>query len=229
MSGTDNSSAIDLTNLEDVKSWLTIGQDNTSDDGVIQDCITALSVYVLRATGRGPMNGSIPTVSPFVQPVAYDEWYDGSGTERQKLRNWPATAVASLTINGVAVQQSTSFNSPGWLIDGDGKFLVLRGGAYPNVTRGNWSGSWGRGSNLSCGFTAGTQNVEIVYTAGFAGVPLDLQMMARKVVALNYKRASWIGARSRALAGGAGTIFYTSWEMDLQDRAVLDYYKRVVT
>lgn len=213
-----STSPIDLTVLSAVKAWLGVGAATTSEDAIIQDCITAFSAYVLRATGRGPAGGEIPATSPFVTPVAYTEVYDGSGSERQPIRNWPITSVTSVTVNGIAIVQSSAFNVPGWVIDGDKKFISIRAG----------SGASYRGGGYSCGFANGVQNVEISYTAGFSGVPPDLEMMARKVVALNYKRKGWIGQTSQAMAAGAGTVSYGQWEMDAQDMNVLDFYKRRV-
>lgn len=200
-------------------------------DQAIQDCITAFSAYVLRFTGRGPADGSIPAQSPFVAPVSYDEFYDGSGTLRQNIRNWPIQSVASVSVNGASIPQSTSINVWGFVIDSDASFISIRGGYSPTVaTFQNYRYQGGRGGFgfQGPGFTPGIQNVEIVYTAGFNGTPEDLELAARKIVALNYKRTGWIGQKSQAMAQGAGTVTYGTWEMDDQDRATLRYYKRRV-
>lgn len=200
----------------------------TTDDQQIQDCITAFSDYVLYLTGRGPQNGSFPTQSPFVQPVQYDEIYDGSGTERQQTKNWPVTAVSSVNINGQSVPQSTNVNTLGWVVDGDGKFISLRGGLNPTVaTFQNYRAQGGVPSVYGGGFSPGIQNVEIVYTAGFNGVPPDLEMATRKTVSLNYVRRGWIGQKSRALAQGAGTVTYGTWEMDGDCKAAIEHYRRM--
>ena len=219
---------IDLTTLANVKAWLHMT--GTSDDQVIQDCITAFSAYALRFCGRGPADGSIPTESPFVEPVEYDEFYDGSGTLRQNIRNWPIQSVSSVNVNGSTIPQSTSINVWGWVVDGDASFISIRGGYSPTVAtfqNYRYQTGWGGGFQ-GPGFVAGVQNVEIVYTAGFDETPEDLELAARKIAALNYKRTGWIGQRSQAMAQGAGTVNYGTWEMDDQDRATLRYYKRRV-
>ena len=219
--------AIDLTTLANVKSWVQLGV--AGDDQIIQDAITAFSAYVLRVTGRGPADGSIPAASPLNSVVAYDEFYDGSGTERQQVRNWPIVSVSSVNINGQVIQQSTSINTWGWVVDGDAKFISLRGGFAPNVaTFQNYRFQGNRYGSRGPGFCVGNQNVEIVYSAGFAATPLDLEMVARKVVSLNYKRRTWIGQRSQQMANGAGTVSYNDWEMDNQDRQAILFYKRRV-
>lgn len=222
--------AIDLTTLANVANWIapyTLGQ-SVPNDTDIQDAITAFSAYVLKLTGRGPADGSVPAASPFVAPVSYNDVYDGSGTQRQPIRNWPITAVASLSINGQAIAQSTNINTSGWVVDGDKRFISLRGGFSPFVaTFENYR--YQRGGPCGPGFAAGVQNVEVQYTAGFAGVPVDLEMAARKTVALNYKRRGWIGQRMQALAQGGGTVSFSTWEMDPDAQRTIYYYRAQVT
>lgn len=218
-------SQLDLTTLAAVKSWLQIATGVTTDDQIIQDCITALGAYILRITGRGPEDGTLPTASPFVSPQPYDEWYDGTGTNRMPIRNWPITAVSFVNINGTAIPQSTSPQVSGWVVDGDKRFITLRGGFSPAVaTFQNYGNQRGRG----CGavFPPDVQNVEVSYTAGFAAVPFDLEMAARKIVSLNYKKRGWIGQVSQAMASGAGTVTYGMWEMDKDAMRTIDYYQR---
>ncbi len=219
--------AIDLTTIAAVKAWLVTTQ--ASDDQIIQDSITAFSAYILRRTGRGPLDGTVPSASPFVAPVSYDEFYDGSGTLRQPVRNWPITAVTAVNINGVAAPQSTSPQIPGWVIDGDKRFISFRGTGNPRGY-GGYAGYGGWGANprmqgCGIGFINGIQNIEIQYTAGFSGVPFDLEMAARKVVSLTYKRRGWIGQKAQMMAAGAGTITYENWEMDQESNRVINYYQ----
>src|ERR1039457_1724789 len=71
--------ALDLTNLALVHEFTTRNTTSTKEDSLIQLCITAASVELLWRTGRGP-EGQVPTNSPFVAPVAYDETYDGNAS-----------------------------------------------------------------------------------------------------------------------------------------------------
>jgi hypothetical protein len=224
---------IDLTTYTAVKSWVQIATGNTSDDQIIQDAVTAFSADVLRMTGRGPIDGTIPTTSPFVTPVTYDDFYDGSGSMRQPVRNWPVVSVSLVNISGEVIPESTSIRVWGWVIDADRRFISLRGGYAPGVaTFQNYryqGGRYGYGAGVQGpGFAAGIQNVEIVSSAGFASVPYDLEMVARKTVSLNYKRRSWIGQKTQAMAQGAGTVVYNEWAMDRADANTIDYYRRRV-
>jgi hypothetical protein len=220
---------IDLSTLTAVKSWA--GVTGTGDDQIIQDAITAFSSYVLHLTGRGPTDGSIPAASPFVTPVSYDEFYDGSGTLRQPIRNWPIVSVSSVNVNGSEIPQSTSLNVWGFVVDQDKRFISIRGGYSPSVaTFQNYRYQGGRGGfgAQGPGFCNGVQNVHIVSVAGFNSVPFDLEMTARKVCALNYKRRGWIGQKSQAMASGAGTLSYGTWEMDQDCERTIHYYDRRV-
>ena len=214
--------AIDLTTLAAIKSWAQV--QTSGDDTTIQDAITAFSLYVLHLTGRGPADGTVPTTSPFSTPVSYDEFYDGNGNDTLPLRNWPITTVTSVNDSGVIIPASSGVSNPGYVVDQSKKFLVLRYGGLPYP----YSRSY-RGAAYSCrGWTLGTQNIEVQYTAGFSALPFDLEMMARKVVALNYRRRQNIGQKSQAMAQGAGTVSFGEWEMGPDDMRVIEYYKRRV-
>lgn len=145
-----------------------------------------------------------------------------------QLRNWPITAVASVNVGGNVVPPSTSVAVSGWVIDGDKKFVSIRGGSSPNVaTFQNYRYQGGLGGQIGPGFAQGIQNVEVEYTAGFNGVPADLEMAARKVVALNYVRRGWIGQKSQAMAQGGGTVTFGQWEMDSDAERAIQYYRRM--
>lgn len=155
---------IDLTTLAAVKSWAGVPANVTTEDDNIQRCITAASAYWLWYTGKSSENVT-PSQSPFNQPVAYNENYDGSGSERQFVRTAPIQSVQALTIGNVPVQQSTVFGQPGWVIDSGAKSISIRGGGggsqsftttllTPFLLAGQF-------------FVKGLQNVNIQYTAGY--------------------------------------------------------------
>lgn len=169
--------AIDLTTINLVREWIpapattpspgTLAQQNS----VLQAAITAISADFLKRMGYGPQNGQAPTQSPFNQPVQYSEVYDGSGTSRLFLRNRPIISVQSLTIFGLAVQQSSGPGASGFAIDGSGKSISLVSVApgFP------LSPVFPLGAIAK--FPRGTQNIAITYTAGYSSVsvPAELQ------------------------------------------------------
>lgn len=227
-------SALNLTTLDAVKAYLSMTSSNSNvADLPLSQLITSISLLALHITGRGPSNGSIPTQSPFVTPVSYDEFYDGNGNQRQFTRNWPITAVTAVYVNGTPVPVSPSVTQPGYVIDGSGKSIVIRtlsyaGPAYRNVYAligGNYF------------FAKGIQNIEIVYTAGFTSVPYDLSLAVMQTVAQTYTQQSIIYVKSKALPMGGGTVTYGNppgTQLDgimglvipPQAMATFEYYKR---
>jgi hypothetical protein len=207
-----------------VYKWLGSQSPSIPEQGVIIDCITAFSIQMLYWTGRGPTDESVAINSPFVAPVTYTETYSGNGSVTLFLRNTPIVSVSSLVIGNQAVLQSTAWGIPGWVIDFNNKAITIRrGGGGTGPTFFNF---WGFNGG-AWRFWEGPQNVAVNYTAGWNGVPPDLEMMARRVVSLNYKRKSWIGQSSQAMASGAGTVSYRNWELAQEDMRVIDNYRRV--
>lgn len=228
-------SALDLIDVEQVKEWLRTNKNPTgdADDDNIQLCITAVSSWWLGMTGLGNMN-SVNTASPLNSIVFYNETYNGNGSAQFFTRNSPIYASATIgstpyslaiTINGVTVPQSTTFQQPGWVIDGDARSIWIRhgGGAgsgqyqtfgYPYGGQGGY-------------FAKGIQNVNIQYPAGYAVTPLDIQLAVIQQVAMNYKRKDWIDQASKSMANGAGTTSYRSWKIPPEAQWTLTKYQRV--
>jgi hypothetical protein len=194
-----------------------------SEDQLIQDAITAASDYWLWRTGRGPSDGSTPATSPFVTPIAYNEWYDGNGSQRLFLRNSPIVSVQALAVSGSPMQAANGFGSSGYRIHQDGRSLILQDGGGSGSTITNvYPGGWWLGGTY---FRKGVQNVNVQYTAGFATTPPDVEMACRKMVALAYKERQAIGQKSQAMAQGAGTV---TWDFNLtpEINAVMMAYTR---
>ena len=221
-------SALDLTTVAQVKDYVKV--DTAKDDNLIQVGITGFSAFVLTQTGRANADGSMPVTSPLVTPVAYNEWYDGNNHNRMFLRNSPIVSVSALVISGRTITQSTVWGQAGFVIDQNGRSLSLRSG-------GGMSASLTTPFLMSVGPMAfvrddmNPQNVNVQYTAGYAGVPPDLGEMAMRVVGQNYKRAQWIDLASKSLSsggGGTGTTSYRDWALAPLDALVLMQYKRIV-
>lgn len=169
---------IDLTTIARVKSWQGVtdpgAMKNFSDDDNIQACITAASNYWLWRTGKISGLDQVPSQSPFVQPVAYSDVYDGDGGDRQFVRVSPIQSVQSVKIFNVSIPLSANGISAGYVIDGSRKAIALVGVAtgrgYPrNGAYGIYQNPFGGASPTFGGwrFTQGIQNVFVSYTAGF--------------------------------------------------------------
>ncbi len=225
----NNNGLIGLTTVGNVSSWLqNQNPPSANEQAVIQWLITAAGFYWLQQTGRGSSDGTMPTVSPLVQQVEYSEIYDGNGAQRLFLKNNPIRSVTSLVVGASSVRPSTSVSVPGFVIDGSGASVALRGGIGVRPAYGFSFGQFGalRGGCAQAGFPEGIQNIAITYKAGYDDVPPDIQLAATQQVALAYKRRSWIDQKSQTMAYGAGTVTYRDWELPPEVRSVISRYTR---
>lgn len=205
---------IDLTTLDAVKVWA--GVNNALSDDVIQAVITAFSQYVIDYTG----------VQSFTSISEYVDILDGNGSDRIFVRNRPIREIQQVLVDGVNRQVSAGYNQAGCFIDQSGNSISIRVGGGSNPTLTNTYP--GRGSNLV--FSTGRGNVLIKYLAGFMEVPFDLELTARRVSAVNYKRTLWIDivSKMQAVSGGQETVMkFRDWAMPPEDVLVLNVYKRL--
>jgi hypothetical protein len=193
------------------------------DDLDISSTITATSAYFLWKTGRGTQGGAIPTASPFVTPQAFNENYDGNGNSRMYLRQTPIISVTSITANGIAVPASSGYPYYGYVI-GDNKYIGIIGGSSNYPYNYSVSGSYRMFGASSGGFPRGMQNINVQYTAGFTGVPFDIERACCKVVAINYRRRAY--ADQKSLFTPEGTLAYRDWEFPPEVCSVLENYSR---
>lgn len=131
----------DLVTLGTAYGWL--GLTSGSDDTNLQLAITAYSKLIATWCSRNFVSAS------------YSEVYDGKNNARLTLRNYPVTAVASLTVNDQPKTLATNYYGPGYKFED--RFIDLLGGDR---------------------FWSGLENVAVTYTAGYASneIPSDLQM-----------------------------------------------------
>ena len=178
----------DLCSAADVQAFMGISAGQ--DVALIQSLVANASVFVLNYTNR-----------IFLQQT-YAETRNGHGGSSLPLREYPITAVASMSIDGVAVQPATSATGAGYVFDSS---LVY----------------------LRCGqvFTRGAQNVSISYTAGYATVPLDMVQATIEIVASKYKRRQDLHVSSKILDGQ--TIAFVVADLTPTAKLALQAYQRV--
>jgi len=128
------------------------------------------------------------------------ETYHGTGGRAMLLRQWPVTAVAEVLVDGVPVPPG-SHTAPGWRLAG--RTLVLNGSR----------------------FTAGWENVQVRYTAGWTVVPGDLELAAHESLFMSIERRNHLDVSSKALAGE--TVAYITAALTPAAQATVDRYKSV--
>lgn len=160
-----------LTSLSNVKDWLGIPSDKTSDDALLTLMIGRASSTILNELGR-----------PNILSQSYTEVRDGLGMTRMVLRNWPLRSVSSVTVDGTAIAAQTSVPL------GAGYMFQAWNGLVPG--RAAWI------DLVGYAFTVGRSNVQIVYTAGYDTVPEAIESACIELIALRYKERQRIGQTS---------------------------------
>jgi hypothetical protein len=177
----------DLCAVADVQAFLSLNAGQ--DDALLQMLVTNASAFLSNYLNRNLLTAS------------YVEARNGVGGDRMPFWEYPVTAVASLTIDGVAVPVSTGPNVYGYVYDD--KMLYLRHGR----------------------FCRGVQNVVISYTAGSPTVPPEVAQACIEVVSVKYKRRLTLDVSAKTLNGE--TISFTQADMPAASKLALDNYKRV--
>lgn len=182
---------IDLCTLADVKSYLAIT--DTTQDVLLQTLITAVSQFFASYCGR------------VFQSNVYNERYNGTGGNVLPLNQSPVTAVASVSVNGVALAAQVGQKQSGYTFD---EFAL-----------------YSLGTQFSCaGFTTGLKNVWVTYTAGYVTIPYDLNNACVQAVAKNLRDKNKPSVASRAIAGES--ITYTNKDLPAQVFTILELYQR---
>ena len=135
--------------------------------------------------------------------TAYNIMRNGTGTRRMVLPDFPVVSVTSVTVDGMLVSQSSDgVVARGWTFDDRGLFMV--GGV----------------------FSMGRNNVRVVYSAGYATVPADIDQACLELVAFRYRGRDRIGHASKSVQGE--TVSYITKDMPAEVAATLAQYRKVV-
>lgn len=172
-----------LTDAAKVKAYL--GETGSGLDSILAALIPRVEARILTHLGRTRLESGAVT----------DEVHDGDDCrEAIVLREWPATAVSSVTENGETLSAS------------DYDLDVTRGRLYRLPSGLTYSpGPW------SCG----RRNLVVSYTAGYATLPEDLVSAATVQVAWDVKRTGHkggrLGERTQTVGDGTATYMVDEW------------------
>jgi hypothetical protein len=178
----------DLTTLATTKAWLGIPT-GTTEDTLLNRLITAASGFIQSWLNRQLLSAS------------YTETRDGHGGPTMVFANYPVTAVASVTVDGVAIPAAASVLANGYRFTGT---MISLAGYL---------------------FTRGTGNVTLVYTAGYAAVPSEIEQACLELIGYKYKERDRIGHESKSLAGEVVT--FITKDMPEPVKAILKNYRKV--
>jgi hypothetical protein len=180
-----------LASLADLKIYLQLLTSTTAADAELTRLLDVASVSVEQYLERTLLSAS------------HTERRSGSGLDTLLLRDTPVSAVASLTIDGVAVAASNG-TTDGYLFENQSIFLT-------------------------CGrvFTPGRRNVLVTYTGGYAAnaMPADITHAVIEIAAQAYREKEWIGFTSKSLAGETVAFARQGWPDSA--RQALSLYRRI--
>jgi len=181
----------DLTSLAQVKAWLGLADPTqTEDDALLSWLITAASAFIGSWCCRD------------FTSQGYIETRNGTDSRRMPFINTPATAVASVMIDNLAIPAGDPVMSPGYYFTPT--MLMLHG--YD--------------------FRRGYGNVVITYTAGLPTIPPDLEQACIELVGLRFRESDRIGITSKGMAGESTAFLQKDMPPSVQ--TVLQTYKRIL-
>lgn len=131
---------------------------------------------------------------------------DGNGRDRLALPQYPVNSLSTLKINTFEIDERADVFSTGWVLDRKNGIITLAGYL----------------------FTEGLSNIDLVYNAGYATVPADLEGAAVEQSAWVFKQSTpggaLLGVSGKTLADGS--IQFTSKELLPSVRATIERYKK---
>lgn len=137
-----------------------------------------------------------------ITEASYTYTWSGKNTVSVMLPNYPVTEITSVTISGVTIPAAVSQNTCGYMFTEYGVVLV----GYE--------------------FIKGILNCSIVYTAGYATVPAEIEQACIDLVSLRYSERDRTGIQSKSLAGESVT--YSQKDMPESIKSVLQEWRKVV-
>jgi hypothetical protein len=160
---------MDLCELSDVKDWLQIDPNDTSQDARLTRLITATSADFLNRINRPGFAGA----EDYTELVEVMNWQTESRLEDVFLTNYPVNSVTSVTINEVTLPQfdSTQPDVFGWVLDDtlppeSRQKITLRGLFWPIFQ------SWF--SPRHSIVRPDPVRVQVAYEAGYDEIPADV-------------------------------------------------------
>jgi hypothetical protein len=173
-----------LTTPELLRQWMKL--DATADDGLLTSLIAVASDTIGRFCDRA----NLGAVYSYTSENYFKRWTTtiGNGEFDLVLRHYPVVSLSQVLMNGSNVIPILNAST---LISGAaGVYLMIedeepRKLKFRNLWRDN------------------TVPIQVTYTAGYANtaIPSTLQQAANMFAAEIYKSQSWIGVRSKSIAG----------------------------
>lgn len=203
----------DLTTLSAVKAYLGIEIGETEGDKLLNSLISSESARFVGLVGRDiaqktytetfdgndPRIRARPVLTPFPTSTMGASPMIGTVGWAFNPLQFPIISITSLTINGTAVPVRPS-------LDGDGYVIIENR----------------RIELVGYSFTTGVGNATLVYVAGYATIPADVDRAVAQMVAFEFRKRDRLGQRSKSV-GGETISFVDDWLPE----EVITAYRRI--
>ena len=179
-----------LISIAEYKVWA--GITGTAQDALLTVLVDAVSMEVRRLCDRNLTNG--------FESTSRTERYDGTNEQTIQLIEWPVTSITSVTVY-TAGGDTAVLDADTYRVNGDSGVLsridpVL--GRFPVTAFGTVNATF----SVQPWFEQGFDNIEVVYTGGYATIPADLKMACYRLTDLAYAaRGRNMGIQSESLGG----------------------------
>jgi hypothetical protein len=179
-----------LISIAEYKVWA--GITGTAQDALLTVLVDAVSMEVRRWCDRNLTNG--------FESVSRTERYDGTGEQTIQLIEWPVASITSVTVY-TADGTTEVLDSSTYRVNGDSGVLSRidpKRARFPVTAFGTVQATF----STQPWFEDGFDNVQVVYTGGYATIPADLKMACYRLTDLAYSaRGRNFGIQSESLGG----------------------------
>lgn len=182
-----------LVSLNDYKEFARISQSDVNEDEKLQRIADETEAEVKEFLNRD------------LETAAYTEKYDGTGTDKLVLKQYPITSITSVKVyDGL-----DSLNAEVW-------DTWVQGTDYERFVYSDEDTTLFVGGTT---FPEGTQNIEVVYVAGYGAtaIPKDIERACKQLFTLNWNEQE--GRRTIGLSAvGVGAEKTVSIDLEARDK-----------
>jgi uncharacterized phiE125 gp8 family phage protein len=179
-----------LISIAEYKVWA--GISGTAQDALLTVLVDAVSMEVRRLCDRNLTNG--------FESTSRTERYDGTDEATIQLIEWPVSSITSVTLY-TAGGDTEVLDADTYRVNGDSGVLSRidpKMGRFPVTAFGTVNATF----SVQPWFDQGFDNVEVVYTGGYATIPADIKMACYRLTDLAYAaRGRNMGIQSESLGG----------------------------
>jgi hypothetical protein len=206
--------AVDLTTAAAVADEAMISNVTQKTLQILQDYVTGFSKAVLAETG----------IQSFSQPIQMNETRNGNGNPQMFVAMPPIINVQAVIVSGTTIPLAGAWPSWGYFVSDDRKSIYIRQAGSP--TSFNWYPRYQ--TPPTPGFSFGIGNVNLQYWGGYQNVPSDLEVAARKMCAIYYKRKQTqdLQSQGETTAGAAATTRYRDWKVPPELDCIFKFYRK---